>query len=125
MGQVIQKEGNRNEYESFTCQFEPSRLAWVFGIVYGVVGDLVFVIMFVNPIRKVTKVVNRSSSKLTKKMLGVGYKYTILCSVSFVSTFFTIFFGLYMFGLDSLDASINSICLMFMTPYYPDKKYFN
>lgn len=92
---------------------------------------LMYVIFFIIPIRDVIRSVQGSKlnvqkqSKLSKKMIAVGLKVTILSAVVWVSTLVNfVIFGATGLPLINIDYCVNSLCLILMTPYYPDHKYF-
>merc|ERR1712130_203471 len=60
-------------------------------------------------------------------MKHVGIKVGILTFVgSFTTIIGLILYTLFTFGhVFPYDWAINSVCLMLMTPYYPDRKYYN
>ena len=106
---------------------------WYASLIGGVdfLVNVVYVILFVIPIRKLAKSINLSSrslddkDRLIGKMLVIGIKVYILSLVLFLTTLVAI--GIYLatyIAVFSVDQIINITCLILMTPYYPNRKYY-
>ena len=103
-----------------------------YGIVYITMDMLInifYCTLFVIPIRKVINNMDmgnkKDGKKLSSKLIAVGFKVTILTIFVFVSTVVTTIIYLTTFlNTWSLDMFINALSLAFMTPYYPDDKYY-
>eukprot|EP01083_Nonionella_stella_P072689 196069_1 len=98
---------------------------------WDLIMNILGLFLFINPLRKAFKGVkdcNTSNAKLTKTMLRVAIKYTILTSVVSTTTTFCWFCALAIlpFGYYAIafDVAVNCICIMLMTPYYPDHLYY-
>eukprot|EP01084_Bolivina_argentea_P133470 235553_1 len=64
---------------------------------------------------------------MSDKMIYIAVKYTILAAVASLSTFIAAFLviGELLPYLQAFDVAMNSICIMFMTAYYPDDIYYS
>merc|ERR1712228_1018245 len=85
--------------------------------------SVVFIFLFVKPLRKMTK---QMGHEQMKQLHYVGVKALILTSICIVTT---LIFLLYLLLTHktiflALDSSINCICILMMTPYYPDNLFY-
>jgi len=92
--------------------------------------NILCVIAFVIPLYKVLRSVRGSTTMsydMTLNMKHVGIKVTLLTLVSCLTTLIgLILYTLFTFGhVFPYDWAINSVCLILMTPYYPDHKYYH
>jgi len=92
--------------------------------------NILCVLAFVYPLHKVLRSVRGSTTmsyEMTLKMKHVGIKVGILTFVSCITTIIgLILYTSMTFGhVFPYDWAVNSVCLMLMTPYYPDRKYYN
>ena len=119
-------------------QITPWWFLWIFVIGFDVAINFIYYTLFIVPVRRLARAVTpdagssvpenerKERSKVVTKMLVVGIKVGILSTVLVFSTIITwVIFVLYLTPLLSVDGVINIICLIFMTPYYPDKIYFH
>jgi len=89
-----------------------------------------FLFAFLRPLRKTIKAVKASDdgsrSNVTRRIIYAGTKTTIITAVGTISTvIFTIMAiitGIGLFG--ATDPLVNSVCVVLMASYYPDKKYY-
>ena len=63
-------------------------------------------------------------SIVNQRMVAVSVKVTILATVQFVSTLIMTTLLFWNWDLASTDVLINTMCLLLMTPYYQDYKYY-
>ena len=107
-------------------------------VIFDVVFNLIYCILFIIPIFKILKNMNNNnidddndkndSSK--NKMIAVGSKVSILSMVMFITTMISGFFwggGIKNLQIDfgNLDLVIHASCIVLMTPYYPDYIFYN
>ena len=114
------------------CTARTQSLGAIIMGLYDIVLSITSIIAFINPLAKVIKSsldLNSDISKEQKdkldRLVYVGTKYVILTSVASVSTF--IFMLMIVFRMSwggSYDWIINIICLILMTPYYDEKRYY-
>lgn len=112
----------KSPYNLYTCLYSPPW--WWIGLwsIFDVLANLLFLSLFMIPIRRIIQ--SGDQSRLV--IAGFGIKYAILSLVLFFSTaIVACAFMFFDFNIISLDLLINSICLLLMEPYYPDKLYFN
>eukprot|EP01084_Bolivina_argentea_P182018 314313_1 len=101
------------------------------------ISSIAAMIAFIIPLNKVVKACNQYDSqkmndaalKRLQKMMYTGYKYKVLVIMASCSTL--IWIVLFMAGMGGLgtmwahfDAVINPLCLILMTPYYPNDKWY-
>jgi hypothetical protein len=119
------------------CYSHPSSIA---GLVIGmnvllqdVFLSTAFVLAFFIPFRKTLKLLAASSrgtkdSSIYEKIIHTGRKTLILTAVTVFSTILSMVLLLVIplfTWIFSVDIMINIWCLMLMTPYYPDRVYYN
>eukprot|EP01084_Bolivina_argentea_P283761 486079_1 len=109
--------------------------------IYAIIGalttiqDLIaavgFLFAFWRPLRSTFKTMQASdglsggTNKTQRKILYAGTKTTILTLVATFSTLLFLTLTASMSGIFSIpDQTINNVCLLLMTAYYPDKKYY-
>ena len=112
------------------CEFYAELYVFALVGVYDIIFSIGSTIAFINPLRQIIKEicdVNMSKQEKDKlePLIQVGIKYSIL---SFVATFSTmIVLGLLALSisfLNPIDYITNILCMVFMTPYYNEKGYF-
>ena len=123
------------DYVSF-CSPVPEYYLAGLVVLYDVVFNMGLMIAFINPIRKLIKSVLRSynsSNGMRKEekdelapLINTGVKFAVLASVSSLTTFillisFVVFENAV---LVPFDYNANIICMILMTPYYNDKRYY-
>ena len=132
-GAVVQ---NFDDWKKETGDEECAAVANPYFIILVAIFDVVFnasyVISFLLPIRDVIRNVQGSDlnvhkkTTLSRKMIAVGLKVFILSAVLFVSSLLAaILYSVTGVNFFLIDVCANSTCLMLMTPYYPDQKYFH
>eukprot|EP01083_Nonionella_stella_P299342 1016285_1 len=96
--------------------------------VYDIIMSVALTIAFVVPLNKVVKGVE-CNQKVNAQLLYSGYKYKVLVLVASVTTLAWIVFAMAEMDVIStilmlLDYVVNPICLLMMTPYYPNNIYY-
>eukprot|EP01083_Nonionella_stella_P316850 1151116_1 len=110
--------------------FSTTMMAWDFSM------NVLALVLFLNPLRKVLKwklpcnsndAVEKPDSNLTRSMVYIAIKYTILTAFASLSTSFIwgfVFFFPDSYVVVSWDVVVNSCCIMLMTAYYPDEVWY-
>ena len=95
---------------------------------FDILANIIYCVLFIKPIRDVYGSQRDMSdrSSITRKTLQVGFKVAILIASTFVASL--IIAGAISESFTPLlfpiDLVLNAICLMLMTPYYPDRSYY-
>ena len=116
------------------CRFSsPPITASMFGL-YDIIFSLGTLFAFVNPLRKLIKgiLLNKNMTEAAQNdldvegLIYVGVKCVILTSVATLSTFLLIVaIGMMQLAwLTPIDMITNMVCMMLMTNYYDDKKFY-
>ena len=114
---------------------------WLYSLfsMFDLFSTILYCYLFIKPIRGVIANVATDGltfdgdaskeSRMMRRMLKVGYKVAILTTTQFLTSIITV---LLLFGLAGgiaidvypLDLVINTICIATMTPYYPDRIFY-
>eukprot|EP01084_Bolivina_argentea_P298419 514232_1 len=138
---------NETVYFDDTDGSWPWFCAILFDPKYGIIVSMLMVLFdftaciaamvaFIIPLNKVVKACeettsntnNASANKRFAKMMYIGYKYKVLVIAAAVTTLSWIVLIIINRGagtiLAQIDVFINPLCLVLMTPYYPNDKYY-
>ena len=123
------------DYVSFCSPIAPYYVGGLI-VLYDFIFNIGLMIAFINPIRKLVKSLLKSyssSNEMRKEdkdeitpLINTGVKFAVLASVSSLTTFvllisFVVFTNAYLLPLDY---NANIICMILMTPYYNEKRYY-
>merc|ERR1712176_1205741 len=97
---------------------------------YDLVKTILNIFLFVSPLRKLLKDIEKTgggTNKTSEMMIATAYKYTILTSITSLTTmtFLLLIIGSALADLAGFDMIINTICIFLLCPYYPDTKYYS
>ena len=123
------------DYVSFCTPVAPYYAGGLL-VLYDFVFNIGLMIAFINPIRKLIKSLfesYESSNEMNKEekdeltpLINTGVKFAVLVSVSSLTTF-VMLMSFVLFGNAALvpfDYNTNIICMILMTPYYNEKRYY-
>lgn len=97
-------------------------------LIYDFIINVLGVILFIIPLRKVIKATNGGIHGRNIKMIKVGIKLLIISSVWVVTAVTQLSVASLLHNLGyilCIAHVVNALCIMLMTPYYPDDVYYN
>eukprot|EP01084_Bolivina_argentea_P223801 378592_1 len=91
--------------------------------------SIIFLFAFIQPLISVIKLQISSDQMVeiqSNGLMNIGRKAFILTSITSLTTLFMLITVLFTasVSLSSIDCVVNCICIMLMSPYYSDKKYY-
>ena len=91
---------------------------------------VVNIILFVYPLRKLLRDIEKTGGRAggtSNLMIATAYKYTILTSVTTITTviFLIVIIASGIEFPAGADLVLNTICIFLLCPYYPDNKYYS
>lgn len=100
-------------------------------LIYDFIANILCLILFIIPLYRATKsmkkeFVSPSHSKTRRKLIYVGIKCMILTTTCVLTTVITLSLlstG-YVGWMCAVDVAVNCVCVLLMTPYYPDNEYY-
>ena len=130
------------------CSLTPTWYFILYWSVFDTVINIVYVVLFVGPVRKIIKQLkdnkagvgknidqldpkaDKKNARITQRMIALGLKVAIISCVLAMTTIITgIFFGggvnNMQINIGCIDVSIHATCLLLMTPYYRDDLYYH
>eukprot|EP01083_Nonionella_stella_P168630 569879_1 len=98
-------------------------------LIWDFIMNVLSLFLFIHPLYKTLKTMDvDGSSIITKSMLSIAVKYTLLASFACSSTSFLWICVSWIlptgYWIVAFDCVFNSICIMLMTPYYHDRIYY-